>query len=71
MNKAALPDFYDIYSKTTKFTDYDFSHDDNAMAWADASEVYEGAKDIANSVWKRASKVFPGKSLFGTKGITP
>ena len=53
------------------FTDSAFSHDGEALAWTDASEVYESAAEATGSVWKRASEVFTGKSLFGTNGITP
>ena len=71
MNKAALPNFYELYSGSSMFTDSAFSHDGEALAWTDASEVYESAAEATGSVWKRASEVFTGKSLFGTNGITP
>ena len=71
-NKAALPDFNGILAGTTKYTDTDFKHDWSAFAWKDAGEVYtEMATPYKTAVWKRASEAFPGKTLFGTNGITP
>ena len=71
-NKAALPDFYSILGGATKYTDTDFKHDWSAMAWKDAGETYAGmATFYKTTVWKRASEAFPGKTLWGSKGITP
>ena len=71
-NKAALPDFYGILGGATKYTDTDFKHDWSAMAWKDASETYaEMVPGYKSTVWKRASEAFPGKTLWGSKGITP
>ena len=57
-------------SGSTKYTDNDFKHDWSAFAWTDASETFTEITD-ANTKWKRASEAFPGKTLFGTNGITP
>ena len=70
-NKADLPKFYDIYREGPMFTDSAFSHDGEAFAWTDAEEVYDSAAEAEGTEWKRASEVFPGKTLYGTGGITP
>ena len=70
-NKAPVPDFYSIYAGSDLFTDDKFPHSAEAFAWSDASETYSSANESADTVWKRAKTAFPGKSLFGTNGITP
>jgi hypothetical protein len=70
-NKADLPDFYDIYAGSELFTDDKFPHSSESFAWSDANEVYSSAAEAADTEWKRAKEAFPGKSLFGTNGITP
>ena len=71
-NKAALPDFYGILGGTTKYSDTDFKPDWSAMAWKDAGETYASmATSYTTTVWKRASEAFPGKTFWGTNGITP
>ena len=69
-NKAALPAFYDILGGSSKYTDPDFKHDWSSFAWSDASETFTEIAE-ATTTWKRASVAFPGKTLFGTNGITP
>ena len=64
-NKAALPDFYQILGGSAKFTDPVFKADWSALAWADAGETFPHFT-AADTVWKRASEVFAGKTLFGT-----
>ena len=69
-NKAALPDFYQILGGSAKFTDPVFKADWSSFAWADAGEKFPHFT-AADTVWKRASEAFPGKTLFGTEGIRP
>ena len=69
-NKATLPDFYSILNGNAKFTDPVFKADWTSVAWADAGEKFEGIEE-STTVWKRASEAFPGKTLFGTKGVRP
>ena len=64
-NKADLPDFYSILNGNAKFTDPVFKADWTSMAWADAGETFPHFT-AADTVWKRASEVFAGKTLFGT-----
>ena len=64
-NKAALPDFYSILKGSAKYTDPVFKADWSALAWADAGETFPHFS-AADTVWKRASEAFPGKTLFGT-----
>ena len=70
-NKLDLPDFYDIYDGSVMFTDEVFPRSAEAYAWSDAEEVYSSAYEAEGTVWKRASEVFTGKSLWGANGITP
>ena len=70
-NKAALPDFYKILGGKAKYTDTDFKASWNtAFAWKEASESFTEIKE-SKTTWTRASVAFPGKTLWGTKGITP
>ena len=69
-NKAALPDFYSILKGSAKYTDPVFKADWTSVAWADAGEKFVGIEP-KTTVWKRAAEAFPGKKLFGTKGVRP
>ena len=69
-NKADLPDFYSILNGNAKFTDPVFTADWTSVAWADAGEKFVGIEP-KTTVWKRAAEAFPGKKLFGTKGVRP
>ena len=51
------------------FTDSAFPHNKNGSFWKDAGEQY-GSLDASSAKWKRVKDAFPGKSLFGTKGVT-
>ena len=65
-----MPNFYEKLNGSAKYIDKDFKHDWSSFAWEDADETFT---DIASETteWKRASEAFPGKTLFGTNGITP
>lgn len=66
-NKAPVADFYGLLSGSSKYTDEDFTTDNDALWWSDLGE-YPGNTN-RYPTWTRAKTAFPNSTLFGD-GVT-
>ena len=71
-NKSDLPDFASILSAGQKWTDPQFSHNDEALFWKSRGEARpQGLDDVSNLEWKRISETsLKNNMLWGSDGIT-
>ena len=73
LHKKSIPNFYGLANGAEGliYTDPEFPHDNEALYWEDAGEVYANQEHLTSTKWTRAMDAFEGKTLFGSTGIRP